>query len=103
MKIKDNVKIIVSEPWNFASSEGDNIFSAKIYDKAKSSLGEVYLLKVKIPFIIDNLLIKWIVISKRDKHNSVNVYNICDKDIASFKNIDTIKNRLKFIIIGSVE
>jgi hypothetical protein len=103
LRVNDIIKIIVSEPWDFSSPEGDNVFSGKIQDQIKTSFGELYLLRVSTPFQFKTSLINWIAISRRDNHNSVNVYHINEKDVVSFKDVESIKDKLQFIIIGSIK
>ncbi len=123
----------VSEPWNFTSLEGDNIFTAKLIDKTIDKKNEEYfLLKVNIPFNIkrlvrdeivkdntlktgkyrrieeyEDLKVEYIVAGYRHKKydsNDFNVAYISADLISKFKDdIDEIYDKLIPIMLISVK
>jgi hypothetical protein len=106
VQINQKVTIDVAEPWDFTSSEGDNIFSGIISDYATSSTGEVYLIKNNKSFFLNGKKVNYVVATYRNKKindKALNLAYIPDEAITDFKNFDTIKDKLEFIIIGSIK
>ena len=122
----------VSEPWNFTSLEGDNIFTAQLIDKTTDKKNkEYFLLKINIPFNIKKLIrdeivkdntlktgkyrrveeyedlkVEYIVATYRHKeydHTDFNVAYISANLISKFKDIDGIYDKLKPIMLISVK
>lgn len=114
MELNKRIIFIISEPWGFTTQEGGNKFSATVLNKTtfnrtkrKSKLvyEDAFLLKVEVPFVIGNLSVNYVVAEYRNKKvslNSFNIYYIPDEYVNQFKELDTIIEKLKFIIIGSV-
>ncbi len=115
MKINDKVAIIISEPWGYTTPEGGNKFSSTILDKTvfnrsknKNTIEyeDAFLLKVEVPFIIDGSCVNYVMAEYRNKKvnsNSFNIYYIPNEYVDQFQRLDTIIDKLKFIIIGSVQ
>lgn len=105
MQVNQQVRIIVSEPWNFSSPEGDNKFSGIVCESTNFSLGEAYLIKNNFPFILNGNKVSYVVAMFRNKEvdaKSMNIAYIPDENKAQFKQLDDIKDKLKFLIIGSL-
>ena len=106
MNINDKLKIIVSEPWNFISSDGDNLFYCTIVNLNKTDRRELYLAKTESHFELDNRKIAFVILQKRDYQNN-NHYNIYvfrgDYDVNLFNNDNDIWGKLDFKIIGSIK
>ena len=105
MQINQQVKVIVSEPWDFTSLEGDNEFSGIVHEYINSSFGEAYLIKNNVPFMLNGIKVSFVVAVYRNKNidaKSLNIAYIPDDIISQFKQLDVIKDKLKFIIIGSL-
>jgi ribosomal protein L19 len=105
MKISQQVTIKVAEPWNFTSQEGDNIFSGVVIDYTNSVNGEAFLIKNHNTFIVSGTSVNYIVAMYRNKSidcKKLNIAYIPDDSINQFKKLDIIKDKLKFIIIGSL-
>lgn len=115
MEVNKNITIIISEPWGFTTPEGNNKFSATVLNKTtfnrtknknKPVYQDAFLLKVNVPFVIDNLNVNYVMAEYRNKEvslKSFNIYFIPDEYISQFKTLDTIIDKLKFIIIGSIK
>lgn len=103
MKINEKVKVIVSEPWNFSSSDGENIFKCRIIDYNKYNDEIIYLADVSSKFNIDDKEINKIVLQPRNKNNNdYNIYYI-NEDYTKVFNSENIINNLRFIMIGSIK
>ena len=106
MKINQQVKILVSEPWDFTSPEGNNIFTGVVIDSTNSVFGETYLIKINKPFVMNGLSINYIVVIYRNKDKdsrNLNIAYIPDDVVDQFRKLEEIKDKLKFIIIGSLD
>ncbi|MDA8212703.1 MAG: hypothetical protein M0021_12610 [Clostridia bacterium] len=103
LRANENVKIVVSEPWDFNSPEGDNIFTGVIIDQTNSSLGEAYLMKVSSTFQVNGISVSNVVVVPRGNNpKAVNVYYIPDDLLPRFSDIKTITEKLRFIIVGTI-
>lgn len=114
-EVHKKVTIIVAEPWDFTTPEGDNKFSGTVLNKtifnrmkskSKPRYDNAFLLKVNVPFVIDNLTVNYIVAEYRNKEvrlENFNMYYIPDAYINQFETLDTVIDKLKFIIIGSIK
>jgi hypothetical protein len=102
MNAREKIVILVAEPWDFTSTEGNNIFSGTIIDNLNFNHDEVSLVKVNQPFTIDEIIINYVVITNRHKPH-VNIGYIPDNYVHLFKQFDSIKERIKFIMIGSLK
>ncbi|MFT9078530.1 hypothetical protein [Ethanoligenens sp.] len=95
MQINDKVKIVVSEPWNFTSSDGDNMFHCSVMATKKA-----------IPvFTIKGTVISNIVLQSRNTHGQqYNIYLLpkgyC---LDNFQNDNSIGQKLIFSIIGEMQ
>lgn len=99
------VQIIVSEPWDFTSAEGDNKFSGKILESVHdNNVGMRNLIKVKSPFHLSNLFVEYVITVPRQKGNNknINVYYISEEVIRSGDFWINIENEICFIAIGSM-
>ena len=115
MVIEQMIMILIAEPWDFSSTDGNNKFSGKIvektmfdrnYGKRNPNLEEAYLIKVNAPFFTDGLKVNYVVAEYRNKQvdsKGFNLYYLPDELVGQFMNLDNIINKLKFIIIGSAE
>ena len=105
MRIKQQVTIKVAEPWDFTSPEGDNIFSGVVSEYINSVNGEAYLIKNNRTFILNGISVNYVVAMYRNKSidcKNVNIAYIPDDLVNQFKKLESIKDKLKFIIIGSL-
>jgi hypothetical protein len=105
MQISQQVTIKVAEPWDFTSQEGDNIFTGVVIDYTNSVNGEAFLIKNRNTFIVSGKNINYVVAMYRNKSidcRNLNIAYIPDDIINQFKKLDTIKDKLKFIIVGSL-
>lgn len=105
MQINQQVKIKVSEPWDFTSPEGNNIFSGVVSDYTNSVLGEAYLIKNNKTFILNGMSVNYIVAVYRNKgidSRNLNIAYIPDDVVNQFKRLERIRDKLKFIIVGSL-
>lgn len=105
MQIDQQVTIKVAEPWDFSSPEGNNIFSGVVLDYTNSLNGDAYLIKINRTFILNGTSINYVAAIYRDKHKDNRMLNIAaipDEIVNQFGKIDSISDKLKFIIIGSV-
>lgn len=75
MKINDKLKFSVAEPWNFSSSDGDNLFYCTIIDLNQTDKRDLYLAKILSHFEISNRKVDFVILQIRDYQNSNN-YNI---------------------------
>lgn len=106
MQINENVKIVVAEPWDFTSEEGDNVFSGKVSEITSMNSNEAYLIKCSFPFVLNNIIVKYVVATYRNKKVDSKVVNIAyipDEAIDQFSNLGSIINEMKFIMIGRLE
>lgn len=105
MQIDQHVSIKVAEPWNFSSPEGNNIFSGVVLDYTNSLNGGAYLIKTNKTFILNGISVNYVTAIYRDKHKDNRMLNIAaipEGIVNQFRKIDSISDKLKFIIIGSV-
>jgi hypothetical protein len=115
MDINEKVTIIISEPWGYTTPEGGNKFSAIVLNKttfnrtkskSKPVFEDAFLLKIDVPFIMDELNVNYIMAEYRNKEadsKGFNIYYIPDAYINQFMTLDNIIEKLKFIIIGSIK
>lgn len=104
MKVNDKIKIIVSEPWNFSSSDGDNLFYCSVINLNKTDKRELYLARINSNFEINNRKVDFVILQKRDNNNCYNIYIFKDNyDINSFSDDKDIGEKLDFKIIGSIK
>lgn len=104
LKINSNIIIVVAEPWNFVSSEGDNRFAGTIINFTETTYGDTYLIKVNSPFIFNGQKIGYVVAVYRNRAinlKGLNISIIPDDIVEKFNDFNSIKDYLKFIIIGS--
>ncbi|ATW25276.1 hypothetical protein [Candidatus Formimonas warabiya] len=105
MQINQQVKLIVAEPWNFTSPEGDNKFSGVVCEYTNSNSGEAYLIKNNVPFVHNGAKVSYVVAMYRNKDVSdknMNIAYIPDNLTHQFNQFDTIFDKLQFVIIGSI-
>ena len=105
MKINDKIKIVVSEPWNFTSSDGDNMFYCLVMDTKKVDTKELLLAKAVSIFKIKGAVISNIVLQSRNTQGQqYNIYLLpkgyCLDD---FQNDNSIGKKLIFSIIGKMQ
>jgi hypothetical protein len=106
MDVKDKLKIIVAEPWNFSSSDGDNLFYCTIINLNKTDKRELYLARTHSHFEINNNKVDFVILQKRDyqNNNHYNIYIFKDNyDINLFSGDKDIGEKMDFKIIGSVK
>lgn len=85
------IKIVVSEPWNFKSKDGDNV---------------IYVKKIKendYGIVVENLsdfkgATKYLLLVERDKDGTYNIYRIDEK----FDLKETVYKQKNFLLIGSI-
>ena len=102
MKMNDKIKIIVSEPWNFTSSDGDNLFYCKVDDINKTDTRELVLAKAISAFKIRGSEVKNVVLQPRNTQDQqYNIY-LLPKEycLDDFQNDNSIGQKLIFAIIG---
>lgn len=105
MQINQYVTIKVAEPWDFISPEGDNIFSGIVSDYTNSVDGEAFLIKNNRSFILNGASVNYVVAMYRNKGidcKNLNIAYMQDDIVKHFKELDNVKDKLKFIIIGSL-
>lgn len=105
MQINQQVTIKVAEPWDFTSPEGDNIFSGVVFDYINSVNGEAFLIKNNRSFILNGASVNYVVAMYRNKSidcKNLNIAYMPDDIVKHFKELDNVKDKLKFIIIGSL-
>lgn len=106
MNINDKLKVMVAEPWDFSSSDGENLFYCTVIDINRADKRELYLSKTISLFEIDGQKVDFVILQSRDYHNYKN-YNIYifkgDYDISSFCGDKDIGGKLNFVIIGSMK
>lgn len=79
------IRIIIAEPWDFTSSDGDNLLRAKIIEKGEENFIAVALSNYSI---VSNYLI----LKKRDGEGNYNIYATDDVDC----------EEIKFSMIGKI-
>lgn len=96
-----DVIISVGEPWDFSSEDGENRFLGRIikHNGEKDELR--YLIKVNKPFQSKNILVRYVVTQTRNMPKNINIYYIPDELINSFDDLNSIKDKLVFVAIGS--
>ncbi len=82
------IKIIVAEPWNFSSSDGDNILFAKVVNESEDD--KIVLIRSKFSNSPRYLLLK-----KRDVYGNYNIYGI-----DNITNMDVDKQEI--LMIGKI-
>jgi hypothetical protein len=99
----DEVLIMVGEPWDFTSKDGDNRFIGKIINCIKESNEDRYLIEVNNPFILKNKMVNYVATQTRNTQypENINMYYIPDELINNFSNLESIRDYLVFIAIGS--
>jgi hypothetical protein len=102
MDFGDKITIIVGEPWDFTSSEGDNIFSGTFINSIVFNSSMISLVKVNHPFILNGSIINYVVLTPRGKIN-VDIGHIPDDCVSEFEQFGKIKECLQFIMIGSIK
>lgn len=103
MKLNYRIKFIVSEPWDFSSSDGDNLFYCTILKTRKNEHVNMYLAKANSKFSVGNVLVNYLVLEHRNKDsNDFNIYCIKDANIDKFCTLALDQMDLKFIIIGTL-
>ena len=67
------IKIIVAEPWDFSSSDGNNLLCAKIIEKRDECI-------IAIALSTCSVSLKYLILKKRDEHGNYNIYAIDNID-----------------------
>ena len=104
MKVGEKIKILVAEPWDFVSSDGQNAFYCTIRGRNNCENSFMYFAEVNSDFTIDGNKVEYIMMRKRNEDSrTFNIYcPIDNKDmqIGNYEDKNIIDN-WKFIIIGS--
>lgn len=103
MTTNQRIKVIVAEPWDFASSEGNNVFTATIMRHIYFADKEAYLLRVEIPFELTGQLVRYAVATSRDQLSDlarVNIAYIPDECVDRFDHLSEVEWAMEFVIIG---
>lgn len=104
MQMNEKLMITVSEPWDFSSSDGDNIFACTIIEINKNNKESIYLARTNSAFKINEVIVNYVVLQSRDKSNkNFNIYYINDNELDKFQDIYKCLDKLNFIIIGSLK
>ncbi|MDR2569011.1 MAG: hypothetical protein LBD23_01770 [Oscillospiraceae bacterium] len=107
MKTGKKIKIMIAEPWDFEGPNGPNEVHGKVCDSRNGKYGKVYLVKAKNRFVLDGIIVEYMVLSCRNITASRVGLNICyipSEKVARFKTLSSIElQKLAFIMIGSVE
>lgn len=104
MKLLQKVNIKVAEPWDFSSKEGESFFTAVVENKVQLNINYLYLLRVAKPFQWKELCVQYLIASTRhieEDSKAINLYYIPKDDISKFEEIEEIKGKLVFILIGT--
>ena len=104
MLLGRTVQIIVAEPWDFTSPEGDNKFSGQIIQSISKDVGTINLIKIYSPFAINNLIVKYVVTVPRQRIDTtqINIYHV-PEDIIRMDNFwELLESNTSFIAIGSI-
>ena len=104
MKLLQKVNIKVAEPWDFSSKEGESFFTAVVENQVQLNNNYLYLLRVAKPFQWKELCIQYLIASPRhieEDSKAINLYYIPKDDISKFEEIEEIKGKLVFLLIGT--
>ncbi len=107
MNLLQKVNIKVAEPWDFSSKEGESFFTAVVENKVQQNnnyLYYLYLLRVAKPFQWKEHCVQYLIASPRhieEDSKAINLYYIPKDDISKFEEIEEIKGKLVFLLIGT--
>ncbi len=79
------IRIIVAEPWDFTSSDGDNLLRVKIIEKREANF-------IAIALSTYSIVSKYLILKKRDEYGNYNIYSTDDVDC----------EEVKFSMIGKI-
>ncbi len=99
------IKIIISEPWDFVSPEGDNKLIGSIHSLLNSTDGrERFIIRVQVPFLYNNYIIDYLVATKRHNEDTKQYnFHYSPNELANANSFEKIKDKLDFILIGSID
>ena len=106
MKSNDEVRVLVGEPWDFSSPEGDNLFSGRIINVMSTRFGEALIIKVRRPFTIDGSEVSYLLAMHRHVNEvtwrHITALEVPIDQLDSVLQNDDVTAALKIVVVGTI-
>jgi len=107
MEIGDRVKVVVSDPWDFVSPDGDNAVAGRLIRVLRTRLGEALLIETSKPFVVHEREVSYLLALHRHMGESiwdcVTVLEVSPQELRELLSGGEVPTTgLPTIIVGSV-